>query len=110
MRSTMTTPRCLGHPSAVLVSAILAEANEVGADGKAMITAYVAGYETWAELIRRDQNQHHAKGWHPSAVFGALAAAAASASLRKLRCRAGQRARSPWRRRSPAAWWRISDR
>src|SRR6266511_438737 len=67
----------LGHPSAVLVSAILAEANEVGADGKAMIAAYVAGYETWAELIRRDHNQHHAKGWHPSAVFGALAAAAA---------------------------------
>ena len=74
----------LGHPSAVLVPAILAEANEVGADGKAMIAAYVAGYEVWAELIRRDQDQHHAKGWHPSAMFGALAAAAASASLRKL--------------------------
>src|SRR5262245_25041132 len=74
----------LGHPSAVLVPAILAEANEVGADGKAMIAAYVAGYEVWAELIRRDKNQHHAKGWHPSAMFGALAAAAASASLRKL--------------------------
>jgi 2-methylcitrate dehydratase PrpD len=82
----------LGHPSAVLVSAILAEANEVGADGKAMITAYVAGYETWAELIRRDQNQHHAKGWHPSAVFGALAAAAASASLRKLNAEQASRA------------------
>src|SRR5262245_57509235 len=74
----------LGHPSAILVSAILAEANEVGADGKAMIAAYVAGYEVWAELIRRDRNQHHEKGWHPTAMFGALAAAAACASLRKL--------------------------
>ena len=74
----------LGHPSAILVSAILAEANEIGADGKAMIAAYVAGYEVWAELIRREPNQHHAKGWHPTAMFGALAAAAASASLRKL--------------------------
>jgi len=82
----------LGHPSAVLVSAILAEANEVGADGKAMIAAYVAGYETWAELIRRDHNQHHAKGWHPSAVFGALAAAAAAASLRKLDAEQSSRA------------------
>jgi 2-methylcitrate dehydratase PrpD len=73
-----------GHPSAVLVSAILAEASETAADGKAMIAAYVAGYETWGELVRRDQDQHHAKGWHPTCMFGALAAAAASASLRKL--------------------------
>jgi 2-methylcitrate dehydratase PrpD len=73
-----------GHPSAVLVSAILAEANETGADGKQMIAAYVAGYETWAELIRRDRDPHHTKGWHPTAVFGTLAAAAASAALRKL--------------------------
>ena len=74
----------LGHPSAILVSAILAEADETGADGKAAITAYAAGYEVWAELIRRDRDQHHAKGWHPTAMFGALAAACASASLRQL--------------------------
>src|SRR5262245_718862 len=74
----------LGHPSAILVSSILAEAGETGADGRAMIAAYVAGYEVWAELIRRDRNQHHEKGWHPTAMFGALAAAAASASLRGL--------------------------
>ena len=73
-----------GHPSAVLVPAILAEADEVGADGPAMIAAYAAGYEVWAELIGRDQDQHHRKGWHPSAVFGAVAAAGASAVLRKL--------------------------
>jgi 2-methylcitrate dehydratase PrpD len=73
-----------GHPSAILVSAILGEASETAADGKAMIAAYVAGYETWAELVRRDRDQHHAKGWHPTCMFGALAAAAASASLRKL--------------------------
>jgi aconitate decarboxylase len=73
-----------GHPSAVLVPAILAEAEEVGADGPAMIAAYVAGYEVWAELISREQDQHHRKGWHPSAVFGAIAAAGASAVLRQL--------------------------
>jgi 2-methylcitrate dehydratase PrpD len=72
-----------GHPSAILVSAILAEASETAADGKAMITAYVAGYETWAELVRRDRNQLHEKGWHPTCMFGALAAAAAAASLRR---------------------------
>jgi 2-methylcitrate dehydratase PrpD len=73
-----------GHPSAVLVPAILAEAQETAADGRAMIAAYVAGYEIWAELIGREADQHHSKGWHPTAVFGAVAAAGASAVLRKL--------------------------
>jgi 2-methylcitrate dehydratase PrpD len=49
-----------------------------------MVTAYAAGYETWAELVRRDPDQHHEKGWHPTGIFGAIGAAAACASLRKL--------------------------
>jgi 2-methylcitrate dehydratase PrpD len=73
-----------GHPSAVLVPAILAEAQEVAADGKAMIAAYVAGYEVWADLVDREPDSLHQKGWHPSAVYGTLATAAASAVLRKL--------------------------
>jgi 2-methylcitrate dehydratase PrpD len=73
-----------GHPSAVLVPAILAEAQTVGASGKDMMVAYAAGYETWAELVRRDPDHHHEKGWHPTGIFGAIGAAAACASLRKL--------------------------
>ena len=73
-----------GHPSAVLVPAILAEAADSGADGATMARAYVAGYEVWAELIRRDADQLHLKGWHPSAVLGTVAAAAAGAAIRKL--------------------------
>jgi 2-methylcitrate dehydratase PrpD len=76
-----------GHPSAVLVPAILAEAAATGADGAMMARAYVAGYEVWAELIGRDADQHHLKGWHPSAMFGTLAAASASAVLRRLDAR-----------------------
>lgn len=71
-----------GHPSAILVPTILAEAAETGADGKAMITAYIAGYELWAEMTRRDPDQHHRKGWHPTAMFGTIAAAGAVSSLR----------------------------
>jgi 2-methylcitrate dehydratase PrpD len=70
-----------GHPSAVLVPAILAEAEHLGSDGREMVTAYVAGYEVWCELWRRDRN---AKGWHPTSVFGTMAAAAAGAVLRGL--------------------------
>lgn len=73
-----------GHPSAVLVPAILAEAEELDASGRDMLVAYVAGYETWAELVRRDRGFHHGKGWHPTGIFGAIGAAAACASLRRL--------------------------
>jgi 2-methylcitrate dehydratase PrpD len=73
-----------GHPSTVLVPAILAEAEVLGSSGAQMATAYVAGYEVWAELAGRDPDQHHQKGWHPTGIFGAIAAAAACASLRRL--------------------------
>lgn len=73
-----------GHPSVVLVPAILAEGERLGASGRDLITAYVAGYETWGELLDRDEDQHHGKGWHPTAVFGTVAAAAAAARLARL--------------------------
>jgi len=73
-----------GHPSTVLVPAILAEGEALGSTGAELATAYVAGYEVWADLQRRDPAQHHEKGWHPTGIFGAIAAAAACASLRKL--------------------------
>lgn len=73
-----------GHPSVVLVPTIFAEGERFGAPGKELIAAYVAGYETWAELVGRDPDKHHGKGWHPTAVFGTLGAAAAAARLSRL--------------------------
>jgi len=73
-----------GHPSAVLVPAVLAEGEAVGATGMAAIRAYLIGYEVWAELIGRESDAHHTKGWHPTGVFGTVAAAAAAANLRGL--------------------------
>lgn len=73
-----------GHPSTVLVPAILAEAQALGSSGQDMVVAYAAGYEVWADLARRDPDQHHNKGWHPTGIFGAIGAAAACASLNKL--------------------------
>jgi 2-methylcitrate dehydratase PrpD len=49
-----------------------------------MATAYAAGYETWAELMRREPDHYHNRSWHPTGVFGPLAAAAACAWLRGL--------------------------
>jgi len=69
------------HPSAVMVPAILAEAETMGASGEQMVTAYAAGYETCAELVRRDPDYHHNKGWHPTGIFGAIAAANALSDI-----------------------------
>jgi 2-methylcitrate dehydratase PrpD len=73
-----------GHPSAVLVPAILAQGEASGSSGAEMLTAYVAGYEVWAELLTRQPIPLHRKGWHPSAALGPIAAAAACAKLRGL--------------------------
>lgn len=72
------------HPSAVLVSALLAEGHRLGATGRAVLRAYVVGFEVWAELFRREPDGLHRKGWHPTSTLGAVAAAAAVGSLHGL--------------------------
>ena len=72
------------HPSAVLVPAILAEAQALNRSGRDMLVAYAAGYEVWAELIARERGNYQRKGWHPTGIFGAVGAAAACASLHRL--------------------------
>lgn len=73
-----------GHPSAVLVPAILAELRGNPKSGREALAAWIAGYEVWAELNAREPDPLHGKGWHPSAVYGPPAAAAAIARLRGL--------------------------
>ena len=72
------------HPSAVMVPAILAEAEALDADGASMIAAYIVGFETWADSAWRDTAFPHDKGWHPTGIYGPIAAAAACASLHRL--------------------------
>lgn len=71
-----------GHPSVVLVPALLAAGEADGASDAALLRAYVVGYEVWAELVGREPDQLHGKGWHPTSVMGTVAAAAAVAHLR----------------------------
>lgn len=73
-----------GHPSAVLVPAILAEGWSTDTSGTDAIAAYVAGYELWAQVAALEPGILHERGFHPTAVMGALATAAACARLRKL--------------------------
>ena len=73
-----------GHPSTVLVPAVLAEGERLDVSGADALRAYLVGYEVWAELFVREQDAYHLKGWHPTAVLGTLGATAAVAYLNRL--------------------------
>lgn len=73
-----------GHPSTVLVPAVLAVGEQIDASGADALRAYLVGYEVWAELFSREPDAYHLKGWHPTAVLGTVGAAAAVAHLHRL--------------------------
>jgi 2-methylcitrate dehydratase PrpD len=73
-----------GHPSAALTPAILAEGWALGAGGADALAAYVIGYEVWALLQALEPGAMHERGFHPTAIWGTLACAAACARLNRL--------------------------
>lgn len=73
-----------GHPSTVLTPAILAEGWSLGSDGSRALAAYVAGYEIWALMNELEPGRMHDRGFHPTAVQGTVATAAACACLHGL--------------------------
>ena len=73
-----------GHTSAVLTPAILAEGWALGASGEEALAAYVAGYEVWALLKEIEPGRMHMRGFHPTAIWGTPACAAACARLNRL--------------------------
>jgi 2-methylcitrate dehydratase PrpD len=73
-----------GHPSAVLTPAILADGWSLDAGGRDALAAYVIGYEVWALLQDLEPGRMHERGFHPTAIWGAIACAAACARLHRL--------------------------
>jgi 2-methylcitrate dehydratase PrpD len=73
-----------GHPSAALTPAILAEGWSLGVSGREALAAYVLGYEVWALLQGLEPGRMHERGFHPTAIWGTLACAAACARLNRL--------------------------
>jgi 2-methylcitrate dehydratase PrpD len=63
------------HASAVVLPTVLALAETCGLDGRAAITAAVAGYETITRLGMAASGAFHDRGWHATAVCGPFAAA-----------------------------------
>jgi 2-methylcitrate dehydratase PrpD len=78
---------CGGHPSTVLSPTVLALADELHLSGRDVLTAWVVGYEIGTRL---SANNHTDRDWHPTAIYGTMAAAAAASKalgLDEAKCR-----------------------
>lgn len=75
----------IAHPSAVLVPAVLATAERVGASGAVAVEAYWRGLVVMRALAAGlGIGGHYGRGWHSTATLGVMAAAAASATVLQL--------------------------
>jgi 2-methylcitrate dehydratase PrpD len=71
-----------GHPSVVLLSALLPLAEERGSSGADVITAFVAGYELQCRLgLLLAPGHYNVLGFHATGTLGSFGAAAACAHL-----------------------------
>jgi 2-methylcitrate dehydratase PrpD len=71
----------VSHLGTVLVPALLALAEDAGADGKDFLTALAAGYEVGGKIGRMILDVDVSKNFRPTGITGPIAAAAAGAKL-----------------------------
>jgi 2-methylcitrate dehydratase PrpD len=72
------------HPGCAVVPAVLAVGYDLGASGKAVIEAIVAGYETAIAIARACHPDLRQRGFHPTGACAVFGAAMAVAKLRGL--------------------------
>jgi 2-methylcitrate dehydratase PrpD len=71
----------LAHPSAPLVPAVVAAGEMSGASGRAVLDAYVIGFEIQARLGQLMNPRHYQRGWHCTSTLGTISAAAGASRL-----------------------------
>ncbi|HZT87614.1 MAG TPA: MmgE/PrpD family protein [Stellaceae bacterium] len=81
-----------GHPSVAILPGLLALAEMRGSNGREVVTAFVAGYETACRIGKALQPSHYNLGFHATGTVGAFGAAAACARLLGLDAEATARA------------------
>ncbi|MGH7708958.1 MAG: MmgE/PrpD family protein [Vulcanimicrobiaceae bacterium] len=74
----------ISHASAVLVPALFALGEEVGATLSEVLRAYVVGLEIQATLGEIANPVHYELGWHATSTLGTIGAAVACANLLRL--------------------------
>lgn len=75
------------HPTASVFPAVLSAAAHVGASGREMVTAYIAGVETAARIGMVAKSQFHQVGFHPTGMVGVFGCALAAGRLMGLNTR-----------------------
>ena len=70
----------MGQPTAPIVPATFALGETLGASGRRMIEAYVAGFEVTAKLVHSLRDSGH-DGWHAPSTLGSFGASAACGKL-----------------------------
>ena len=73
--------RLHGHPTVPVVPALLAVAQQKAISGRAVIDAFIVGYEVECLIGEMMGMAHYDHGWHATATIGAFGAAAGSARL-----------------------------
>jgi 2-methylcitrate dehydratase PrpD len=71
----------MGHPSAPVLAAALAAGELALADGRAVVHAFLLGFEVETTLAEVINPAHYEHGWHATCTLGTLGAAAAAARL-----------------------------
>ncbi|OGK79676.1 MAG: hypothetical protein A2X52_04830 [Candidatus Rokubacteria bacterium GWC2_70_16] len=71
----------LGHPSAPVLAAALAAGELALADGRAVVHAFLLGFEVETTLAEVVNPEHYEHGWHATCTLGTLGAAAAACRL-----------------------------
>lgn len=77
-------PSFTGHPSVVILPAVLAVAERMHASGKATIEAYMVAFEVACKIGKGVNPDLFDRGWHATSVIGILGAAAAAGKLLRL--------------------------
>jgi 2-methylcitrate dehydratase PrpD len=71
----------MGHPSAPVLAAALAAGELTLADGRAVLHAFLLGFEVETTLAEVINPPHYGHGWHATCTLGTLGAAAAASRL-----------------------------
>ena len=73
----------LGQPTSAVIPAVVSLAESLGASGRDLLEAYVAGFEATAKIAKSIPEEGRG-GWHGAGTLGTLGAALACAKLLKL--------------------------
>ncbi len=76
-----THPAAVCHVGAVIAPTAIAVGEEVGASGAEVLAAAIAGCEVMVRLGLGARNGMHTRGFHPTGICGALAAATIASRL-----------------------------